>query len=667
MSLEKLVQISSASSPSIYCTNPTCAQPRNDLGDQVCVTCHTPITYRYLWALGSEATQIQAGQLVGNRYYVTNPQVWLDTKPGILPLMPDALSESLPYLSLYCHRLHLPEVYGIYHFGTVLDGADILLLDNVPVDRKGSLLPSLVESWPQAKAVRQVYWLWQMLQLWVPLAEQGATYSLFVKDNLRVEGWRIRLRELHQGRVQPTLRDLAEAWSAFIETSQAQVQKRLQEIQHLMRGNPDPLEVVKPLNQLLLEQAAQLPLHLSVAGATDGGPGRSHNEDSCYPTSEDLEPKKNHPDDRLIPYLSMVCDGVGGHEGGEIAAQLAVQSIKPLIYSFIEEISIQDELYPPELVVNQLQEIARVVNNVISAQNDEQGRSAKSRMGTTLVMALQLPQTVKASADAERRNAHELYIMNVGDSRAYWMTRESCQLLTVDDSVAVRQVRMGQSLYWSARQRQDAGALTQALGTREADFLHPTVQRLIIEEDGLLLLCSDGLSDQDWVEKSWVEFAPKILQGEKSLQAAVKEWIDLANIKNGRDNVSVVLTYCGVSPQKLVLAEVREKPQVQQPDAELTEASRALMYDDESSGDTVGVPVPKVQTRKQPWTFILLGLFLLLLGIGFAVWWQRYRSNQSPDPSRETVERRVKVSSVQALHSAEVWEIDIVKGIDSLE
>jgi protein phosphatase len=51
--------------------------------------------------------------------------------------------------------------------------------------------------WTQASAVRQVYWLWQILELWTPLEELGVASSLLVPDNLRVEGWRLRLRELY--------------------------------------------------------------------------------------------------------------------------------------------------------------------------------------------------------------------------------------------------------------------------------------------------------------------------------------------------------------------------------------------------------------------------------------------------------------------------------------
>ncbi|WRH67949.1 MAG: protein phosphatase 2C domain-containing protein [Planktothrix sp. GU0601_MAG3] len=454
MSLEKLFQISTSAPPPIHCTNPACSQPRNSLGHQICQTCQTPLTYRYLWATGS-AGQIQPSQLVGNRYYVTFPQVWLDTKPGAPPILPDILSESiLSYLYLSPHHLHIPGVFGVYPLGIPPETTETLLLDNIPVDSRGQLFPTLVEVWPKSSPVRQVYWLWQMLQLWIPLTEQGAAYSLFVKENLRVDGWRVRLRELHQGKVQPTQRDLAESWVALIETAHPTIQYRLQTIHQLMRHQEDCLkEVASQLNQLLMEQAAQLPLHLAVTGLTDVGVRRSENEDSCYPAISDVRNFHLYPNDKLIPHLSIVCDGVGGHDGGEVASQLAVQSLKPLIHSFMAEISQQEELAPPELIIEQLQEITRVVNNVIAAQNNEQGREFRQRMGTTLVMALQLPQKVKTPEGIELTNCHELYLVNVGDSRAYWITQNSCQQLTVDDDVANREVSHGRGLYWDAAQR----------------------------------------------------------------------------------------------------------------------------------------------------------------------------------------------------------------------
>ena len=632
MSLQKLFQISSASPPPLYCPNPTCSQPRNQLGQPVCSNCKTTLVYRYLWAVGSVAQSINSGQFVGNRYYVSSPQVWLDTKPGVSPALPDQITdEILPYLYLYPQRRHIPEAYGVYALSGGKEATEILLLDHVPLNDKGELLPALVEAWPRAKAVRQVYWLWQILQLWLPLSEQGAAYSLLVKDNLRVEGGTIRLLQLHLGRVQPTLRDLAEAWLPFIETAQERVRQPLQQIQQLMQSSEEAWEeITQQLNQLLLQQAANQPLQLATWGATDSGPMRSHNEDSCYPTAQDIEQAEFYPHDRLIPHLSIVCDGVGGHEGGEVASQLAVKSIQPLIHSYITEIIHQEEMIEPDLVISQLQEITRVANNVIEAENNEQDRASRQRMGTTLVMALQLPQKIKPNDNANPVNAHELYIVNVGDSRAYWITPQSCQCLTIDDDVSVREVRLGRCLQWDARQRRDAGALIQALGTRDAEYLRPAVQRLIIEEDGLLLLCSDGLSDQDWVEKSWRDIAPEVFKGEKSLEAAVQDWIQLANLKNGHDNTSVVLTYCGVSTQQLVLLKTESEDSLDQPiESELTEASRALMEEESAQ------PAVKSTLLQKRWVQIILAigiLGLIILAVIFGI----QQNSQPPTPSNST-------------------------------
>ncbi|MGE5655960.1 MAG: protein phosphatase 2C domain-containing protein [Actinomycetota bacterium] len=625
----------STSSQAIYCPNPACTQPRNSFGRQACEACQTHLIYRYLWAVGPEAKAIPPGEVIADRYWVVASQVWLDTKPGEPPHLPERLpNTTLSYLNLYPHRLHLPEVYGFCPVGQEPTIPEILLLDNIPVDLLGNLMPAIVDVWSGATAVRQVYWLWQILQLWTPLSEQGLASSLLEAENIRVEGWRVRLRELYAGRFKPTLRDLANSWLPWIEVAQTPVQQDLQAICQLLgRAQADLQAVATELNQLLLEQAAQLPLHLEVVGATDPGPNRKHNEDSCYPTAEELQQRKTPSLDKLIPRFTLVCDGVGGHDGGEVASQLAVQSLKPLIQTLLVEVEQQSELTPPALVSKQLEEIVRVVNNVIAAQNNDQGRESRQRMGTTLAMALQLPQKVTLEAGRQLENAHELYLVHVGDSRAYWITQDYCHRLTVDDDVATREVRLGRCLYWEALRRSDAGALTQALGTRDAEFLHPTIQRFIVEEDGLLLLCSDGLSDNDWVEKSWVNYGPAVLKGEMSLEAAIESWMQLANEKNGHDNTSIVITHCRISPEKLVLFT----PTVQLPsttsaaESELSEASKALLY-----GDTVPPPSPvsvKRRRRNQfPGWLPVLGVLMLLLAGGAVIWWLNSRGSDRPTP-----------------------------------
>jgi protein phosphatase len=348
----------------------------------------------------------------------------------------------------------------------------------------------------------------------------------------------------------------------------------------------------------------------------------------------------------------MVCDGIGGHKGGEVASQMAVQSLKLQIRALLAEVAEQTEPVTPNLLQEQLEASLRVVNNLICSRNDEQKRQGRERMATTLVMALQLPQRIVTISGWQSDNAHELYLTNIGDSRAYWITRHYCRLLTIDDDVAWREVRFARSLYRQALQRLDANALTQALGTKDAESLRLVIQRFIIDEEGILLLCSDGLSDNNWVENSWQDFAIPFLTGEVSVAETVQNLINLANQKNGHDNISVVLTLCRLTKEYLVPVsslsppdEIIEAqtPEVEEPaltetplDAEtpeveeptLTESAQALLDLDLSEEPTPPIPtIPtpiKQRDRRQP--IVIVGRLLALViggtSLGLLAWWQ---------------------------------------------
>ncbi|MEH2079575.1 MAG: protein phosphatase 2C domain-containing protein [Nostoc sp.] len=627
----------------IFCINPRCNSPINPMGDSVCASCQTPLVHRYLWATGLLSAQIPPGTKVADRYEVIKQQIWLDTQPGLPPDVPEELpTEVIPYLQLYQERLHLPQAYG---FASNLeeDKTDILLLENAPIDKTGNIYPTIVEAWHEATAARQVYWLWQILQLWTPLADLGFSRSLLVADNLRVEGWCVRLLELHQtpDNEQLSLQNLGECWQFWVTSAKTSVAKGLQNIVQQMCETEIELEAINiQLNNLLLAAAAELPLVLKVAGSTDIGPMMAQNEDACYPNSlSDL-------DEPLLRHLSIVCDGIGGHEGGEVASQLAVQSVKLQIRALLAEVTEQTVLFPPELLQEQLEASLRVVNNLICARNNEQKRQGKERMATTIVMALQVPQRVQTSTGWQSNNTHELYLANVGDSRAYWITRNYCQLLTVDDDVATREVRLAKSLYRKALFRPDASALTQALGTRDSESLRLKVQRFILEEDGILLLCSDGLSDRNWVEQSWQDYAIPVLTGQMTVEDAVCNWINLANEKNGHDNTSVVLTYYRVSPEYLVpvtlalpeeiieaeiqeeeLEELEELKELEEPTS-FTESSQILLDLDLSEEPPLSPEIPPtlITKPKRGKRLVMLGGVLALLvgstSLGFFAWWQ---------------------------------------------
>jgi len=624
----------------IYCLNPNCEHPLNSIGDILCTSCQTPINYRYLWATGSIAAKITPGTKVSGRYEVITERIWLDTKPGMMPEIPTKLpAEVIPYLKLFPERLHFSQAYGFTR-NSIEDESDILLLENIPVDQTGSLYPKMSEAWEQSIAVRQVYWLWQILQLWTPLLELGVAKSLLIPDNLRVQGSCLKLIELHPNTVQNTeqlgLRDLAYTWRTLLAITKVSIAQELDHIvQQMLHSEVDLAVINTQLNQLLVASASELPLIMTMAGATDIGPILQQNEDTCYPSNSD------ELDEASKLRLAIICDGIGGHEGGEVASQLAMQSLKLQIRSLLAEVAQQTELIPPDILHKQLEASLRIVNNVIWSRNDEQKRQGKERMATTLVMALQIPQKVVTTSGWLSDNTHELYLASIGDSRAYWMTREYCQLLTIDDDITGREVRAGRLLYRQAIHRANANALTQALGTKEAESLNFSIKRFILEEDGVLLLCSDGLSDQDWVEKSWKDYAIPLLTGQMTADDAVHNWINLAHEKKAQDNISVVLTLYRVTIAPLVpiipsptaienieagelaviSSEVAISPLDTVPEEPLAESSLALL-------DLVEVGETKVtlQTSRSQVMILFGGLLVVVIGIclGLGGWYEFY-------------------------------------------
>lgn len=628
----------------LQCANSGCLHAENRLGARVCDRCQKPLVYRYLWVTGDGAAQIPPGTVVGQRYGVLKPQIWLDAKPALLPEGNEAIPDAAKaYLALFPYRLHLPVVYGACEF----EGRSLLLLENVPLNERGQLLATVTAAWEQTPATRQVYWLWQMLDLWLPLQEAGVAATLLNPENLHVEGWRVRVRELlPTPENQPvTLAQLGHCWQAWAETANAAIAPALWQLCEQIQSSQDSEEdfqaIASRLNQILLEQAAQLPLRLKIVGATTAGPKRQHNEDACYPITIDKPTQTNDP---LVPNLAIVCDGIGGHAGGEVASQMALRSLQLQVLALLAELAEQSEVTSVEVVQQQLEAIVRVVNNVIAEQNNLQEREFRQRMGTTLVMALQLPQPVATEAGAG--NSHELYLVNVGDSRAYWLTPRYCHLLTVDDDVASREVRLGRSLRRHALHLPDAGALTQAVGTRDGETLQPWVQRFILEEDGVLLLCSDGLSDGDRVEQAWQHTTSLLAKNKMSLEEVARSWINLANSQNGHDNTSVVLVHCQVSPEYPQLFEPDEvptSPPGEAVDEELPASSRALLYDEEPLPEPepeaqapVATPTPGSSRTFRLWAFTLgLAVIMFLVGaVGISIWRQN-----DPTSFQRTFER----------------------------
>ena len=521
--------------PKIHCSNPHCAA-YNELKTSYCNLCSTPVVRRYLWSNQAISVE-QEHELVDRRYLALSERIFLDTKPNESPVTPEEVPpEIVVYLQLFLCYPHIPQVYGL------LDGKDTWLFDygTVPnstigeLDYPQQLIPKIRDLWASATALQQVNWLWQIAKLWKPLSSKNVASSLLKPDLIRINGQIVQLLELEADKEnQPSLRDLANLWSQWVKDAHPSIKDVLKQLAaNLKTGRIDHINKAIAILDRVASHCQQAKQYsYQVYALSDSGPSRTNNEDAAYPIhSSNIPTSKNA--------LAIVCDGVGGHDGGEIASQKTIEYLQ----NKISKLASQKQSLSSEKVLGRLFKYINESNDIISKQNDSEQRKERQRMGTTLVMAL--------------AHAHEMYLAHVGDSRIYWITHNSCHQVTIDDDLASREVRLGYAVYRDSLQYPSAGALIQAIGMRSSAALHPNLQRYTIDDDCIFLLCSDGLSDLDRVEQQWRHKVLPVLQGKQNLTSAVEDLIALANEKNGHDNVTVALVHCRVTPQSDVSVAV---------------------------------------------------------------------------------------------------------------
>jgi protein phosphatase len=500
----------------------------------------TQIPQLYLWAVGLDVEAFPPGKMLGDRYLIHNSQVVIDTQQYRLPESPDEIpSYVVSYLKLSRLPLHLPRPYGLLRWGSELNLSEVLLLENIPVNADGQLLPTLALSWAKASALRQINWLWQVLQLWQPLAEQNMTRTLLKPDLLCVDDSWVRLLELQADVTEVEPAQLGDLWKEWLPQAKPEIAEPLADLVYaLARKSVDVNEAIAQLDALSNAQFQTKPFSVRIASGTDQGPSRDHNEDTCYPDPNQQD--RMQQNEFLRDRVAIICDGLGGHEGGEVASSMSITTIEQQLQVLLHQVEIDSEPFSPAAFSRQLEAIVRVVNNQIVALNDRQQRQAQQRMGTTLVMAV-IPRP-------QGQVCNQVYIVHVGDSRIYWVSPQNCRQVTLDDDVATRESVLGYNFYIYSHQRVDGGALIQALGTRASDNLVPRVQRFQIDEDCLILLCSDGLSDFERVNELYESHIQPILTQNLQLRSACQSLITEANNRNGHDNVTVALMRCKLTP-----------------------------------------------------------------------------------------------------------------------
>ena len=242
-------------------------------------------------------------------------------------------------------------------------------------------------------------------------------------------------------------------------------------------------------------------LRLDVAQLTDVGRKREHNEDNmAYVIPKDLQVMA------AKGALFIVADGMGGHAAGEVASEIAVDTVSNAYY--------QDD--SDDVATSLLQAIRRA-NAAIHQRAAE--NMLRSGMGTTCVAAV--------------LRGNMAYIANVGDSRAYLVRNGQVKQISQDHSWVYEQVRAGLLTEDQARTHAQRNVITRSLGTQvevEIDVFHEQLQ-----EGDTLILCSDGLSglvSDEELQHIVDQFVP---------QESVYHLVERANENGGPDNITAIV------------------------------------------------------------------------------------------------------------------------------
>ncbi|WP_454018395.1 PP2C family protein-serine/threonine phosphatase [Azospirillum sp. Marseille-Q6669] len=251
-------------------------------------------------------------------------------------------------------------------------------------------------------------------------------------------------------------------------------------------------------------------IDMIAAGQTDVGRVRSRNEDSFH-----LDPALG---------LAVICDGMGGHAGGDIASRTAVEVVAAVVASYDRRhdgrtptLAEEDRAAADAALTVRSAVVA--ANRRINALNRQRGFAEGRGMGTTLVGLWRIPGTGR------------VVVFHAGDSRLYRLRGGEFRLLTRDHSLY--QVWLDNGRRGQAPQR---NIIVRALGTGEQ--VEPDIAIHDLQPDDLYLLCSDGLTGivpEGLIQRILTQQPPP------APEDACAKLIDFANGAGGPDNITLIL------------------------------------------------------------------------------------------------------------------------------
>jgi serine/threonine protein phosphatase PrpC len=249
--------------------------------------------------------------------------------------------------------------------------------------------------------------------------------------------------------------------------------------------------------------------------------------------------RKNNEDNSLADTINgffVVCDGMGGHEHGEIASGIAVEALRNYMHNAMTGL----KAFSIDPSKQRRQWVEQVIRGAVQAANAEVYRAAAQKgaqenMGTTLSMLLFLsPNTA--------------IIGHVGDSRIYRIRNIEVQQVTNDQTLAQEQIRQGAIRPEDADKVPFGNTLLQAVGYQQD--VNPDVVWIDVQPGDQFLLCSDGLSNY-LIDDEIVTVFRKA-HGDQ----IVPRLIDCANARGGRDNITAIVVEVEDSEDSLAATQL---------------------------------------------------------------------------------------------------------------
>ena len=344
-------------------------------------------------------------------------------------------------------------------------------------------------------------------------------------------------------------------------------------------------------------------VRVCVFGKTDLGRTRDHNEDTFLVAdlstgNASLQPEVRHHEIGARGSLFMVADGMGGAAAGELASAMAAD----LIYRHMATAWATDTDASPDQFAYRMREAVELANGQIYSYARE--HPDVRGMGTTVTAAGLF--------------GSDLYLTQIGDSRAYLVRGTEAVQLTKDQSLMQRLVDAGELTADEAEQSERRNIILQALGPDpriKVDLTHQPILR-----GDTLILCSDGLSGV--VRKE--EFA-EMARDHTELPALCSALIDLANARGGPDNITVVAARFdgeglpeangteGIGHQTYQPAQTTTATDLMPIGTGEPDSGGDLLTDPEESASGYASPMDRI--RSLALILIILGVLLLLLTV----------------------------------------------------